>query len=219
MALRGVDFAANAGEVVAVVGPSGSGKTTLLYCLAGLEPATAGQIRLFGADLGTLTGDRQADLRSQHVGFVFQRFNLIGSLDAEANAMLPAQMAGKRVDRDAAAAAFAQVGLRGRARFLPRELSGGEQQRVALARVFLARPAIVFADEPTGSLDTRTGREVMDLLVKTAQDGACVVMVTHDLDLAALADRVVILVDGSIHAHLSAPSPAQLLDAFQQVDR
>jgi putative ABC transport system ATP-binding protein len=213
--LDDIGFAAYPGELVAIVGPSGSGKSTLLYCLAGLEPVTSGQVGLLGADLAALTRDQRARLRAQHVGFVFQRLNLVGSLTARANVELPTNLAGRNVDPKQTDAVMRLLGIRERADYLPREMSGGEQQRVALARVWLRGPSVVFADEPTGSLDSATSRVVMDRLKDSAKSGACVVMVTHDLELAAEADRVVVLLDGRVHAEIAAPSPSDVLSIFE----
>ncbi|MGI6878360.1 ABC transporter ATP-binding protein [Microbacterium sp. gxy059] len=214
--LRGISLDVAPGEMVSIVGPSGSGKSTLLHCLSGLEPYDAGSVRLAGRDLGSLGRGALAALRREHVGFVFQSYNLIPSLSARENVALPARLARRRADRGAADRALAAVGLADRAGHRPGQLSGGQQQRVAIARVLAAGPDIVFADEPTGSLDTATGAEVLRLLRDVARGDRSVVVVTHDLDAAALADRVLVLRDGEIHRELRDPSPRQVLDALTQ---
>jgi putative ABC transport system ATP-binding protein len=209
--LKGVSLAVAAGEFVAVVGPSGSGKSTLLYCMSGLEPATSGSVTVMGSRLETLSGNGLAALRRRHVGFVFQSYNLIPSLTARENVALPARLARRPMPASAADAALAAVGLAERASHRPSALSGGQQQRVAIARVIALRPDVVFADEPTGALDTESGDQVLDLLSATARDGRSVVMVTHDLAAAARADRVLVLRDGLLHRTLVRPSAADIL--------
>ena len=212
--LRGISLAVHRGEMVSIVGPSGSGKSTLLYCLSGLEPYDSGNVRLAGRELAALRRGALAALRRRHVGFVFQSFNLIPSLTARENIALPARLARPRVERTDVDRALADVGLAEREAHRPGQLSGGQQQRVAIARVLALRPDIVFADEPTGSLDTATGAEVLRLLRASAGDGRSVVMVTHDLEAAALADRVLVLRDGTIHDELRRPTPEQVLEAI-----
>lgn len=212
--LRGISLDVHAGEMVAVVGPSGSGKSTLLYCLSGLEPCDSGSVRLAGQDIGALGRSALSALRRRHVGFVFQSYNLIPSLTARENVALPARLARRQASRSDVDAALAEVGLTERARHRPGQLSGGQQQRVAIARVLAMRPDIVFADEPTGSLDTATGAEVLRLLRATAGDGRAVVVVTHDLEAAALADRVLVLRDGLLHSELRHPTPERVLEAI-----
>ena len=212
--LRGISLAVHRGEMVSIVGPSGSGKSTLLYCLSGLEPYDSGNVRLAGRELAALRRGALAALRRRHVGFVFQSFNLIPSLTARENIALPARLARQRVERTDVDRALADVGLAEREAHRPGQLSGGQQQRVAIARVLALRPDIVFADEPTGSLDTATGAEVLRLLRASAGDGRSVVMVTHDLEAAALADRVLVLRDGTIHDELRRPTPEQVLEAI-----
>ncbi|HEX6685302.1 MAG TPA: ABC transporter ATP-binding protein [Candidatus Limnocylindrales bacterium] len=198
-ALHDVTVGFPAGTWTAVMGPSGSGKSTLLYCAAGLERVTRGRVFVAGNDI-TAASDRDlTHLRRSEVGFVFQSFNLIESLTAEQNVALPLRLAGKRPSRGQVRAALARVGLADRLRHRPNELSGGQQQRVAIARAMITRPAILFADEPTGALDTTAGRAVLHLL-REMVDGAgqTIVTVTHDPAVAASADRVVLLSDGSI---------------------
>lgn len=212
--LRGISLEIHPGEMVSIVGPSGSGKSTLLYCLSGLEPYDSGTVRLAGRDLGELSRGGLAALRREHVGFVFQSYNLIPSLTARENIALPARLARRGASRANIDQALAEVGLTGRGRHRPGQLSGGQQQRVAIARVLATRPDIVFADEPTGSLDTSTGSDVLRLLRASAGEGRSVVVVTHDLEAAALADRVLVLRDGLIHSELRHPRPEQVLEAI-----
>lgn len=212
--LRGISLEVQPGEMVSIVGPSGSGKSTLLYCLSGLEPYDSGSVRLAGRELGTLGRGALAALRRKHVGFVFQSYNLIPSLTARENIALPARLARRRVSGTDVDRALIEVGLAHRGGHRPGQLSGGQQQRVAIARVLAMRPNIVFADEPTGSLDTVTGADVLQLLRASADDGRSVIVVTHDLEAAALADRVLVLRDGLIHSELHRPTPEQVLEAI-----
>jgi putative ABC transport system ATP-binding protein len=199
--LRGVDFSVPAGQFVAIMGPSGSGKSTLLGLLAGLDSATSGKIVLDGEDITGLDEDRLALLRGRKIGFVFQSYQLIPTLTAEENVLLPHELAGGRNGRDRARALLDSVGLGDRLDHYPVQLSGGEQQRVALARAFILRPPILLADEPTGNLDSVNGRHVLDLLVAlNRQEKATLVLVTHDAALAAHADRRITLRDGVIVA-------------------
>lgn len=213
--LRGVSLRVVPGEMVAIVGPSGSGKSTLLYCLAGLEPTTSGQVCLFGQDVARLGRNALAKLRRDRIGFVFQSYNLIPSLTAAENAGLPGRLARRRGAGAAARASLQAVGLGERSRFLPGKLSGGQQQRVAIARVLASQASLVFADEPTGALDTHTGEQILALLRDAAAGDRSVVLVTHDLEAAARADRVLVMRDGMIHAELVAPSAEDVLDAVQ----
>ena len=212
--LRDVDLAVAPGELVAIVGPSGSGKSTLLYCLAGLEPISAGSVVMLGQRVEALGRRALAALRRDHVGFVFQSYNLITSLSARDNVALPARLAKRAVSEQAVDAALARVGLSERAGYKPAALSGGQQQRVAIARVLAMQPDVVFADEPTGALDTAAGGQVLDLLRQAATGARSVVMVTHDLEAAARADRVLVLRDGVIHRELVGCTSAQILDAL-----
>jgi len=189
--LDDVSLAVGAGETVAVVGASGAGKSTLLALLAGLDEPTAGSVWLEGTELSALDEDGRAAARARHVGFVFQSFHLVPSLTALENVMLPLELAGRSDARTAAKAALNQVGLGPRLGHYPRQLSGGEQQRVAIARAFVTRPSVLFADEPTGNLDARTGHRVMDLLFDlNAANGTTLVLVTHDREIAARCGRV-----------------------------
>ncbi|MFF5518618.1 ABC transporter ATP-binding protein [Streptomyces coeruleorubidus] len=206
-ALDDVTLAFPAGTFTAVMGPSGSGKSTLLQCAAGLDRPTSGSVTVAGTELTGLSERRLTLLRRERVGFVFQAFNLLPSLTAEQNVVLPLRLAGRRVPKARVRQALQQVGLAERARHRPGQLSGGQQQRVALARALITRPDVLFADEPTGALDTRSGREVLGLLRGLVdREGQTVVMVTHDPVAAAHADRVLFLVDGRVHGELTAPS-------------
>jgi putative ABC transport system ATP-binding protein len=200
--LRGVDFSVPRGQFVAIMGPSGSGKSTLLGLLAGLDTPTSGTIRLDGEDITGLDEDRLAVLRGRKVGFVFQSYQLIPTLTAEENVLLPAELAGEDAgSRDRARELLATVGLDDRRDHYPVQLSGGEQQRVALARAFMLHPPILMADEPTGNLDSANGRHVLDLLLAlNAQEKTTLVLVTHAADLAQHADRRITLRDGVIAA-------------------
>ncbi|MFJ6619221.1 ABC transporter ATP-binding protein [Kitasatospora sp. NPDC091335] len=212
-ALRGVDLALAHGSFTAVMGPSGSGKSTFLQCAAGLDRPDQGQVRLGGEDISTLSEDRLTKLRRSRIGFVFQSFNLLPSLSVEQNVLLPQRLAGERQDRARARELLARVGLGEHARRRPGQLSGGQQQRVAIARALITRPDVVFADEPTGALDTRTAHEVLGLLRQAVDSmGATVVMVTHDPVAASFADRVLFLAGGAIVDDLPHPSPQAVAD-------
>ncbi|HEY8265875.1 MAG TPA: ABC transporter ATP-binding protein [Steroidobacteraceae bacterium] len=190
--LDDVSLTIGAGETVAIVGASGAGKSTLLALLAGLDEPSAGSAWLAGIELSALDEDGRAEARAQHVGFVFQSFHLIPSLTAIENVMLPLELAGKSDARGTARAVLQQVGLGPRLGHYPRQLSGGEQQRVAIARAFVTRPAVLFADEPTGNLDTTTGHRVIELLFDlNAANGTTLVLVTHDREIAARCNRVI----------------------------
>ncbi|MEU1162415.1 ABC transporter ATP-binding protein [Streptomyces sp. NPDC005921] len=196
------------GTFTAVMGPSGSGKSTLLQCAAGLDRPTSGSVRLAGTELTGLSETRLTLLRRERVGFVFQAYNLLPALTAEQNVALPLRLAGRRVPRSRVREVLGQVGLADRARHRPAELSGGQQQRVALARALITRPEVLFGDEPTGALDSRTGREVLALLRNMVDgEGRTTVMVTHDPVAASYADRVVFLVDGRVDGELTGAHP------------
>lgn len=198
--LRGINLEIPRGQFVAIMGPSGSGKSTLLGLLAGLDSATAGQILLDDTDITGLSEDQMAEVRGRKIGFVFQSFQLIPTLTAEENVLLPAELAGAGPEvTDRAKALLTRVGLADRLDHYPVQLSGGEQQRVALARAFITRPPILLADEPTGNLDGKTGQQVLELLLElNRMEGATLVLVTHDPALAAHADRVITLRDGLV---------------------
>ncbi|MFI5665200.1 ABC transporter ATP-binding protein [Streptomyces sp. NPDC051704] len=213
-ALRGIDLGLPRGSFTAVMGPSGSGKSTFLQCAAGLDVPTAGSVRLGGTEITGMNENELTRLRRSRLGFVFQAFNLLPSLTVEQNVLLPMRLAGggaSRQDRDRAADLLARVGLEGKGRRRPAELSGGQQQRVAIARALVTRPDVVFADEPTGALDTTTAAEVLGLL-RSAVDslGATIVMVTHDPAAAAAADQVLFLADGLIADRLPRSSAAAI---------
>jgi putative ABC transport system ATP-binding protein len=199
-AVRNVSFQVAPGETVAIVGPSGSGKTTLLGLLAGLDRPTGGRVVLDGTDLGTLSEDARARMRRERIGFVFQSFQLIPTLTARENVAVPLELRG--VDgTERADALLARVGLEGRGHHYPAQLSGGEQQRVAVARAFVHRPGILFADEPTGNLDAATGARIIELMMElNRESGTTLVLVTHDPELASRAHRVIRLADGSVAA-------------------
>jgi putative ABC transport system ATP-binding protein len=198
--LNDITFSVEPGGFAAIVGPSGSGKTTLLGLLAGLDRPTAGTVHLDGQELGALDEDTRARMRGEKIGFVFQSFQLIPTLTARENIQVPLELRGEEAG-ERAADLLERVGLGDRGHHYPAQLSGGEQQRVALARAFSTRPKVLFADEPTGNLDARTGAGIIDLMVQLNRDlGTTLVLVTHDLDLAARARRTIRLADGRIVA-------------------
>lgn len=198
-ALRNVSFTVEPGETVAIVGPSGSGKTTLLGLLAGLDRPSGGRVLLDGTDLGALSEDGRAKLRREKIGFVFQSFQLIPTLTARENVAVPVDLAGGTGGAARADELLERVGLGGRGHHYPTQLSGGEQQRVAVARAFIHRPSILFADEPTGNLDAATGERVIELMTELNREiGTTLVLVTHDPDLAGRARRIIRLADGAV---------------------
>jgi len=202
----------------AIMGPSGSGKSTLMHCLAGLDTVTAGQVWIGEVEIGRLSDKHLTSLRRDRVGFVFQAFNLLPALSAAANITLPLDIAGRRADRDWLAGIVDTVGLADRLGHRPAELSGGQQQRVAVARALATRPEIVFADEPTGNLDSRASAELLDLLRRSVRElGQTVVMVTHDPVAASYANRVVFLADGRIVGELADPTPDRVLDRMKRL--
>ena len=212
-ALRGIDLTLPRGSFTAVMGPSGSGKSTFLQCAAGLDRPSAGTVRLGGTEITGMKENKLTALRRTRLGFVFQAFNLLPSLTVEQNVVLPMRLAGRRPDRRRAAEVLAEVGLADKARRRPGQLSGGQQQRVAIARALVTRPDVVFADEPTGALDTTTAAEILSLLRQAVDaHGATVVMVTHDPSAAAWADRVLFLADGEIVDRLDR-APAERIAA------
>jgi putative ABC transport system ATP-binding protein len=217
-ALRGVDVGIAGGQLTAVMGPSGSGKSTLMHILAGLDRPTAGSVTIGGQDITTLSDNDLTLLRREHIGFIFQFFNLLPMLTAEENVVLPLSLAGVRPDRDWVRELTEKVGLSQRLGHRPSELSGGQQQRVAIARALVSRPTIMFADEPTGNLDSRTGGEILALLRDMVTTlGQTTVMVTHDAHAAAIADRVLFLADGEIVRDLGPSSAHTILDTLEQV--
>lgn len=197
--LHDIDLDIHEGRLTAIVGPSGSGKSTLLFCAAGLEVPTGGTVEVLGTDLGSLGTRRRATLRSEHIGFVFQEYNLVSSLTVEDNIALPSRLAGHKVPRARIHEAMDRLGIQEHAGRRPDRLSGGERQRVAVARVVANRPRIVFADEPTGALDLASGQVVLDWLQALPAQGSTVVMVTHDPHAAARADHVVVMGSGRVH--------------------
>ncbi|WP_395298121.1 ABC transporter ATP-binding protein [Kitasatospora hibisci] len=208
-ALRGVSVAFAPGTFTAVMGPSGSGKTTLLHCLAGLDRPTRGSVHWGDTEISRLPERRLAPLRRRRIGFVFQTFNLMPGMTVAQNVELPLRLAGSRPGSGAVRTALAEVGLAGRERRRPAELSGGQQQRVAIARALVARPDVLFADEPTGALDRATGHDVLALLrAGVDRDGQTCVMVTHDPVAAGYADRVLLLADGLLTEELERPTAA-----------
>ncbi|WP_409483961.1 ABC transporter ATP-binding protein [Arsenicicoccus dermatophilus] len=216
VALDRVDVDLAAGELTAIMGPSGSGKSTLMHCAAGLDDVTSGQVWLGDTDLTTLDDTRLTRLRRERIGFVFQAFNLLPTLTAEANILLPLRLAGRRPDQDWLDHVVQVLGLRDRLRHKPTELSGGQQQRVAVARALVTRPEVIFADEPTGALDSVTGHELLDLLRRSVRElGQTVVMVTHDPNAATYADRVLLLADGRLAGELREPTADDVLGALR----
>jgi putative ABC transport system ATP-binding protein len=203
--LKDITFTLEPGGFLAILGPSGSGKTTLLGLLAGLDRPTTGTVYVDGQELGVLTEDQRARLRSEKIGFVFQAFQLIPTLTAQENVQVPLELRGEVRAADRARELLRRVGLSGREHHYPAQLSGGEQQRVALARGFSIRPKVLFADEPTGNLDAGTGATIIDLMTELNQDaGTTLVLVTHDLDLAGRAQRTIRLADGRVVADTAA---------------
>ncbi|GGM55359.1 ABC transporter ATP-binding protein [Dactylosporangium sucinum] len=218
-ALDGASVAIPAGTFTAVMGPSGSGKSTLMHALAGLDTVDGGRVLLGGTDLTALDERRRTLLRRERLGFVFQSFNLVPALTAAENISLPLTLAGRAADRDWVDRLVGTLGLAGRLHHRPAELSGGQQQRVAVARALVARPEIVFADEPTGNLDSRSGDALLAFLRHAAHDlGQTIVMVTHDPRAAAFADRVVFLADGRVVDELDDPSADAVLARMARLD-
>ncbi len=217
-ALRGVDLAIRRNEYVAIMGPSGSGKSTLLHCLAGLDTVSSGDVRLGEQSLGGLSDKQLTLLRRDHMGFVFQAFNLLPTLTAEENIRLPLDLAGAGLDRAWFDTVVTAVGLQNRLDHTPAQLSGGQQQRVAIARALVTRPEIVFADEPTGALDSRSGADLLAFLRRAVDEfGQTIVMVTHDPIAASHADRVVFLADGRIVDELTAPTTEAVLERMKRL--
>jgi putative ABC transport system ATP-binding protein len=212
-ALNGVTAEFASGEFTAIMGPSGSGKSTLMHCLAGLDTATSGSVRIGGTELSGLSDRHLTRLRRSRVGFVFQSFNLLPTLTAEQNIRLPLELAGRRADPAWWDTVISATGLADRLPHRPAELSGGQQQRVAAARALITRPDVVFADEPTGNLDSRASAEVLGFLRSCVSDlGQTVIMVTHDPAAASRADRVVFLADGQVSGELRSPTAQSVLD-------
>ncbi len=218
-ALRGVSVELAAGEFTAIMGPSGSGKSTLLHCLAGLDTPTSGQVFVGDIDLTQLNDKRLTELRRDKVGFVFQAFNLVPTLNARENITLPLDIAGTDVDAAWFDEVVATIGIGDRLTHRPSQLSGGQQQRVAGARALVSRPEIVFADEPTGNLDSKSGAELLGFLRSAVKDhGQTIVMVTHDANAARYADRVVFLADGNVVDEMREPTADRVLDRLKSLE-
>jgi putative ABC transport system ATP-binding protein len=214
-ALRGVSLDVRKGQLLAVMGPSGSGKSTLMHILAGLDKPSSGSVTVAGIDITELDDASLTRLRREHVGFVFQFFNLLPMLSAEENVLLPLSIAGEHADREWVRELLMRTGLDGRRAHRPAELSGGEQQRVAIARALVTRPTILFADEPTGNLDSKTSSEILELLRYSAREyGQTIVMVTHDPRGAQIADRILFLADGAIVRELTEASSGDVLEVM-----
>lgn len=217
-ALDGLSIELKAGEFTAVMGPSGSGKSTLLHCLAALDTLTSGAVELGGTDLSTLSEKELTLFRRKQLGFIFQSFNLVPTLNLIENVSLPLQLAGKKPDPDRLAEVLNTLGLSDRTTHRPSELSGGQQQRTAAARAFVSNPALVFADEPTGNLDRASGIELLTFMRKAVDDsGQSIAMVTHDAHAASFADRVVFLVDGKAIDEITAPTTDLVLDRLKSL--
>jgi putative ABC transport system ATP-binding protein len=219
-ALRGVSLEIGRGRLTAVMGPSGSGKSTLMHILAGLDRPSSGAVEIDGTDITKLSDNELTKLRRTHIGFVFQFFNLLPTLTAEENVVLPLEIAGRRPEEEWLQEVLAAVGLEDRRRHRPSELSGGQQQRVAIARALLSRPTILFADEPTGNLDSQTSGEILELMRRSVDEyDQTTVMVTHDARAATIADRILLLADGEIARTLGRSSQSEVLAALELVDR
>jgi putative ABC transport system ATP-binding protein len=216
-ALRGVSLDVPVGQFTAVMGPSGSGKSTLMHLLAGLDRPSNGRVKIGGEDITEMPDKQLTKLRRRHIGFVFQQFNLLPMLTAEENILLPLSIAGRKPDKRAVASLIERVGLGERLGHKPSQLSGGQQQRVAIARALASQPTVLFADEPTGNLDSTSGTEVLQLLREAVElDRQTTVMVTHDPRAAAAADRVLFLADGEIVNDLVSPDEEQILAAMKE---
>jgi putative ABC transport system ATP-binding protein len=217
-ALRGVSVEVPKGRLTAVMGPSGSGKSTLMHILAGLDKPTSGSVTVAGTEITTMKDSELTKLRREHIGFVFQFFNLLPMLTAEENIRLPLSIAGEKPDKEQFAQLIDSVGLGDRLSHRPAELSGGQQQRVAIARALVSQPEVVFADEPTGNLDSKTGAEILELLRHSVEEmGQTIVMVTHEARAAAIADRVLYLADGQIVRELSGASQSEIGEAMEEI--
>jgi putative ABC transport system ATP-binding protein len=219
-ALRSVSLDVNRGQLTTVMGPSGSGKSTLMHILAGLDKPTSGSVAIDGTEITTLDDTELTKLRRTHIGFIFQFFNLLPMLTAEENITLPLTIAGEKVDHVWLDQLIDSVGLEDRRSHRPSELSGGQQQRVAIARALVSKPTVVFADEPTGNLDSKTGGEILELMRQAVQEtGQTTVMVTHDPRSAAIADRILFLADGNIVRELPRSDPKDVIEAMEQISR
>jgi putative ABC transport system ATP-binding protein len=217
-ALRSVSLDVARGKLTTVMGPSGSGKSTLMHILAGLDRPTGGKVEIEGTEITTLGDNELTRLRRRHIGFVFQFFNLLPMLSAEENISLPLSIAGEKPDKAWFEELLGRVGLKDRRTHRPSELSGGQQQRVAIARALVSRPTVVFADEPTGNLDSRTGGEILELLRDAVDSvGQTIVMVTHDARSASIADRILFLADGVIVRDLPRSEPRDVIAAMEEL--
>jgi putative ABC transport system ATP-binding protein len=217
-ALRGVTLEVEPARLTAVMGPSGSGKSTLMHLLAALDHPTEGHVSIAGTRLGELSDTAITKLRREHIGFIFQFFNLLPMLTAEENIVLPLTLAGEKPEDEFFEDLLRKVGLQDRLKHRPSELSGGQQQRVAIARALVSRPSVVFADEPTGNLDSKTGGEILDLLRGSVRDyGQTLVMVTHDARAAATADRILFIADGLIVQELRGADEHQVLSVVEEI--
>lgn len=215
MALDHVNVEFKRGEMTAIMGPSGSGKSTLMHCMAGVDTPSSGKVIVEGLEVSSMNQKQLTDLRREQIGFIFQSFNLVPTLSAEENILLPLQIAKRPIDREWFNQVVKVVGLEKRLTHRPSQLSGGQQQRVACARAIMARPSVIFADEPTGNLDSRSSREVLGFLRDSVRDyGQSIVMVTHDPRAASFADRVLVLADGNITRDMQHPTYNEILEVF-----
>ena len=219
-ALCGVDLDVERGKLTGVMGPSGSGKSTLMHILAGLDKPTSGEVAIDGTNIADLNDTELTKLRRRHIGFVFQFFNLLPMLTAEENILLPLELGGAKMDKDWNDSVIDRVGLSDRRTHRPSELSGGQQQRVAIARALISKPTVVFADEPTGNLDSTTSHEILELLRESVETlGQTFVMVSHDPQTTAIADRTLFLADGLIVRELGKATAHEVLETMEQVSR
>ena len=215
VALDHLDVDFEKGKMTAIMGPSGSGKSTLMHCMAGLDTPTSGQVLVEGLEVSSMNQKQLTQLRRDHIGFIFQSFNLVPTLTAQENILLPLQIGHKKIDWDWFHEVVKVVGLENRLNHRPSQLSGGQQQRVACARAILARPSVIFADEPTGNLDSRSSKEVLTFLKDSVErTGQTIIMVTHDPKAASYANRILVLADGRITDDMDEPSYERILDVF-----